>query len=165
MSAFSFPGDTTPTGPKPKPPTPKSGPLAAGSPPSAPSNPRTATRSSQDDDVVTSAPGHDDFGGSPAPKKHLPAPPPRPGVPSAPRDSSPEPGPSQDVEWRRIFDEFASTKQQCGESLDGFTFEKFQNTLKKHHDAIVDRHGVKKVKFSVYVKDGKAALKASPIRD
>ena len=64
-----------------------------------------------------------------------------------------------------MFDEFASTKQQCGESLDGFTFEKFQNTLKKHHDAIVDRHGVKKVKFSVYVKDGKAALKASPIRD
>jgi hypothetical protein len=166
MSAFSFPGDSAPAAPKPKPPSPKSGPLSSGGPPSAPSNPRAA-RSSQDEDVVTSAPSHDDFGGSPAPKKALPAPPPRPGVPSAPRDASPEPAPAQnpDAEWRRVFDEFASTKQQCGESLDGFTYEKFQNTLKKHHDAIVDRHGVKKVKFSVYVKDGKAALKASPIRD
>jgi hypothetical protein len=166
MSAFSFPGDSaaSPSPPKPKPPSPKSGPLASGGPPSSPSNARAA-KSSHDDDVVTSVPSHDDFGNSPGPKKALPQPPPRPGVASAPRDSSPEPAQNQEAEWRRVFDEFASTKQQCGESLDGFTYEKFQNTLKKHHDAIVDRHGVKKVKFSVYVKDGKAALKASPIRD
>jgi len=64
-----------------------------------------------------------------------------------------------------VFEDFASTKQQCGESLEGFTFDKFQNTLRKHRDAIIERHGVKRVKFSVYVKDGKAALKASPIKD
>jgi hypothetical protein len=72
---------------------------------------------------------------------------------------------TQNAEWVSVFEEFYSTKQRCGESVDGFTYEKFQNTLKKHRDAIIERHGVKRVKFSVYVKDGKAALKASPIRE
>ena len=30
---------------------------------------------------------------------------------------------SQNAEWLNVFEEFAATKQRCGESLDGFTFE------------------------------------------
>ena len=30
--------------------------------------------------------------------------------------------------------------------------------------ALMDKHGCKTVKFQVYIKDGKAALKASPVR-
>lgn len=148
MSAFSFPGDS-PASPKPKPSVPRSSPIAPL--PSAPSQPRLQIPS---DEGVVSSVGI----GEPT-QKRLPAAPPRMGAPAA----SAEDG--QTEEWRGVYEEFAATKQKCGESLDGFSFEKFQNTLKKNRDAIVQRHGVKRVKFSVYVKDGKAALKASPIKE
>jgi len=64
-----------------------------------------------------------------------------------------------------VFEDFLATKQQCGESTSSLTYEKFEGTLLKNQQAIMDRHGVSKVRFSVYVKEGKAALKASPIRD
>jgi hypothetical protein len=146
MSAFSFPGDGA-ASPKPRPL--KSSPLA-----SSPSSPRPSPAGPADD-VVSSA------GETPEPARRLPVAPPRVG---APPQASP-PAETQNVEWMQVFEEFAATKQRCGESLDGFTFDKFQNTLKKHREAIIERHGVKRVKFSVYVKDGKAALKASPIKE
>jgi len=37
--------------------------------------------------------------------------------------------------------------------------------LRKNRSALMQRHGAVKVKFSVYVKDGRAALKANPIRE
>ena len=40
-----------------------------------------------------------------------------------------------------------------------------KQTLRKNRDTLIQRHGAKRVKFSVYVKDGKAALKANPIKD
>jgi hypothetical protein len=118
---------------------------------------------------------------APAPKS-LPKPPPVPagGRPVPPQRSAtpPEtpiaaglppvaPGPAADVnpEWRQVFEDFLATKQQCGESTASLTYEKFEVTLRKNQQAIIDRHGVSSVKFSVYVKDGKAALKASPIRE
>jgi hypothetical protein len=64
-----------------------------------------------------------------------------------------------------VYDEFVRTKQECGENVDGFTYEKFEQTLKKNRDTLMNRHGAKRVKFSVYVKDGKAALKANPLRE
>lgn len=74
-------------------------------------------------------------------------------------------GDGDEEQWRQVFDEFVATKQQCGESTDGFTYEKFEQTLRRNRDALIERHGAKQVKFSVYVKEGKAALKASPIKD
>jgi hypothetical protein len=73
-------------------------------------------------------------------------------------------GAPDESEWRGVFDDFVALKQQCGEKIDGFTFEKFQTTLRKNRDALVQR-GAKRVKFSVYVKDGRAALKANPIKE
>jgi hypothetical protein len=69
------------------------------------------------------------------------------------------------AEWRGVYQEFVALKQQCGENTDGFTYDKFESTLKKNRDTLMNRHGAKRVKFSVYVKDGKAALKASPLKD
>lgn len=63
-----------------------------------------------------------------------------------------------------MFDDFVRTKQECGENVDGFTYAKFRQTLTKNRDALISRHGARSVKFSVYVKDGKAALKASPLK-
>jgi hypothetical protein len=66
--------------------------------------------------------------------------------------------------WRQVYEEFVATKQKCGESTSGLSYEKFEGTLKKNKAAIQQRHKVDRVKFTVYVKEGKAALKASPIR-
>jgi hypothetical protein len=85
--------------------------------------------------------------------------------------SAPEPaplnaGPPGDelTEWRAVYEEFRTVKQQCGEPVDTLTFEKFKATLQRNKDALVARHGCARVKFTVYVKDGKAALKASPVK-
>jgi hypothetical protein len=67
-------------------------------------------------------------------------------------------------EWKRVFDDFVKLKKECGEPIDGISFDKFKNTLRKNRDQLLQRHGCKSVKFSVYVKQGKAALKANPVR-
>ncbi len=69
------------------------------------------------------------------------------------------------AEWLSVYEDFVRTKKQCGESTDGLTFEKFQHTLRKNRDALMQRHGCKRVKFSVYVKEGRASLKATPVKE
>jgi hypothetical protein len=73
--------------------------------------------------------------------------------------------PNDTAEWMTVYDDFVRTKKQCGEPTEGLTFEKFQATLKKNRDALMQRHNCKRVRFSVYVKDGRASLKATPVRD
>jgi hypothetical protein len=68
-------------------------------------------------------------------------------------------------EWLAVYEDFIRTKKECSESVDGLTFEKFQQTLRKNRDALIQRHGCKRVKFSVYVKEGRASLKATPVRE
>jgi hypothetical protein len=68
-------------------------------------------------------------------------------------------------EWNAVYEDFIRTKRQCGEPTEGLTFEKFQQTLKKNRDTLISKHGCKRVKFSVYVKEGRASLKATPVRD
>jgi hypothetical protein len=77
----------------------------------------------------------------------------------------PPPIEDEAAEWRRVYDEFVRLKKECGEATDGINFEKFKNTLRKNRDQLLQRHGCKSVRFSVYVKDGKAALKANPVRE
>src|SRR6186713_1189611 len=107
------------------------------------------------------------------PRKGPPAPPGPPG--SAPRShaggapadnglGADGAGDSEESEWRQVFEDFVRTKQECGETIDGFTYEKFRQTLTKNRDTLITRHGAQSVKFSVYVKEGKAALKASPLK-
>jgi hypothetical protein len=68
------------------------------------------------------------------------------------------------AEWLSVYDDFVRMKRQCGEPVDGLTFEKFSHTLKKNRDTLVQRHACKRVRFSVYVKDGRASLKATPVK-
>lgn len=72
---------------------------------------------------------------------------------------------AEEAEWPGVYEEFVKTKKQCNEPTEGLTFEKFRQTLKKNRDALVQRHACKRVKFSVYVKDGRASLKATPVKD
>jgi hypothetical protein len=68
------------------------------------------------------------------------------------------------TDWRRVYEEFLAVKKQCNEPVGALTFEKFQRTLQRNKDALVQHHGCERVRFTVYVKDGKAALKASPVK-
>lgn len=69
------------------------------------------------------------------------------------------------VQWRKTFEEFASLRQRLGESTQGLSFEKFQVQLRRNKEQLVKQYNCKRVKFTVYEKDGKAALKATPIKD
>ena len=150
MSAFSFPGENMPaaasagSGPHT---APVSTPRAL---PQAPSNPRLprppgraaaanldSTMEAQADMPVSGQPATANWGGE-----------------------TPELN-----EWRGVYQDFVALKQQCGENTEGFTYDKFESTLKKNRDTLMNRHGAKRVKFSVYVKEGKAALKATPLKD
>jgi hypothetical protein len=58
-----------------------------------------------------------------------------------------------------------AVKRECGESTAGLTLDRFLQKLRDNKAALVSKHACKTVRFSVYVKDGKAALKATPVRD
>ncbi len=70
-----------------------------------------------------------------------------------------------DAELRRVYEEFVELKQRCGEPTSGVTFAKFGDKLRKNRDELMAKPGTVAVKFSVYVKDGKAALKATPVKE
>jgi hypothetical protein len=67
--------------------------------------------------------------------------------------------------FAHVYDEFVQMKKQCGESQAGLTIDKFLMKLRENKNSLVAKHGCRTVRFSVYVKDGRAALKATPVRD
>ena len=73
-------------------------------------------------------------------------------------------GDDREAYYRQIFDEFVETKVACGEPIEGFTYEKFAKKLRKQSESLLGRDDVADVQFSVYVKDGKAALRAKVIK-
>jgi hypothetical protein len=121
----------------------------------------------------------------PAPPPAAPkAPPPRPGPPPRPSGRSidedilavdepaeptsvgAEPGSlDEDASFRSVYDQFLELKARCGEPTGGVTFAKFADKLRRNRDELRAKTGCKQVKFTVYVKDGKAALKATPVKE
>src|SRR5450631_2427755 len=71
----------------------------------------------------------------------------------------------EDAHFRHVFDDFVETKRSCGEPITGLTQAKFLQKLRDNKSALVAKHACRTVRFSVYVKDGKAALRATPIRE
>lgn len=67
--------------------------------------------------------------------------------------------------FHAVFNDFVSTRASCGEPADGVTYEKFALKLRKNRDQLVQKYACRTVRFQVYVKDGKAALKATPVKD
>ena len=66
--------------------------------------------------------------------------------------------------FREVYADYLTLRKECGESTDGLSYEKFENTLTKTRDQVLSKHPAKGVRFSVYVKEGKAALKAAPVK-
>ena len=104
---------------------------------------------------------------------------PRPGAPPAPpsifdgAEGGPatgetgetgETGADDDKHVQQVYLEFLATKQQCGESAVGLTLDKFRQRLQENKVALMAKHDCKTVRFSVYVKDAKASLRATPVK-
>lgn len=88
----------------------------------------------------------------------------QPPAPRAAPSSSVQLPVAEEAHFREVYDNYIATKIKCGEPTTGLSYEKFAQTLKKNREQIVAKHGSADVRFTVYVKDGKATLKASPIR-
>jgi hypothetical protein len=84
--------------------------------------------------------------------------------PSKPVLPAPEPpkGKPDEAVFREVFDKFVSTRKSCGEAGE-LSYAKFVQRLEESRAAVIDKHHCKDVRFEVYVKNGKAALKATPV--
>ncbi|HTN53157.1 MAG TPA: MXAN_5187 family protein [Anaeromyxobacter sp.] len=66
--------------------------------------------------------------------------------------------------WREVFQDFLRVRAECGEPAEGLTFDRFRQKLVSNKAALVAKYACRTVRFQVYVKEGKAALKATPVR-
>jgi len=107
-----------------------------------------------EDDAPADEPPHDEAGESDAGEDE-------PLASAGPESDEPE---DEETEWRRVFEEFLAMKRELGEPVEKLTFDKFRGTLQRNKDALVARHGCERVMFTVYEKQGRAALKASPVK-
>ena len=67
--------------------------------------------------------------------------------------------------FRQVFDDYVALRQKCGESIVGLSLEKFAAKLQSNREQLVAKHHCRTAQFTVYEKDGKAALRAVPVRD
>ena len=70
----------------------------------------------------------------------------------------------EQTHFREVFDQFVATQKECGAPVSGLTFDKFVRKLHAARDQVMKRHNASQVRFTVYVKEGRAALKASPVK-
>jgi hypothetical protein len=71
----------------------------------------------------------------------------------------------EEFHFQEVFREFVLTRERCSEPSDGLTYDKFVQKLRKNKEQLVQKYACRTVKFQVYVKEGKAALKATPVKD
>ena len=101
------------------------------------------------------------------PQQASPTPDASPTVPPQPKTPPPSDTSTsydEDTHFKEVFSQYIATRKQCGESIEQLTYDKFLVTLRKNRDQIVSKHHADGVRFTVYVKKGKAALKAAPIK-
>lgn len=70
-----------------------------------------------------------------------------------------------DAHFHEVYDLFIATRKECGEPVADLTYERFLGKLKKNREQLISKYNCRTVRFQVYVKAGKAALKAVPVRD
>ncbi|MHB1844650.1 MAG: MXAN_5187 family protein [Deltaproteobacteria bacterium] len=72
---------------------------------------------------------------------------------------------SEEGHFQQVFKEFVQAREKCGEPADGLTYDRFAVKLRKNKEQLVQKYACKSVRFQVYVKEGKAALKATPVKE
>jgi len=82
----------------------------------------------------------------------------------AARAAAPDAAPDEESHWRQVFDDFVRMRAECGEPAQGLPYERFRQKLQANKASLVAKYGCRTVRFQVYVKEGKTALKATPVR-
>jgi hypothetical protein len=100
---------------------------------------------------------------APLPANQVAAAPPPAAAPAAAAADAAD-GFDEGTHFREVYAEYLTLRRECGENSDGLSYDKFENTLVKTRDQVLAKHPAKAVRFTVYVKEGKAALKAAPIK-
>jgi len=70
---------------------------------------------------------------------------------------------TEEQKLKSLFDEFNKTRLSCGEALADLSFDKFVLRIEQSKSAVLAKHNCLDVNFQVYVKNGKAALRAIPL--
>lgn len=71
--------------------------------------------------------------------------------------------PASDTEYfKSLYEKFVGIQRECGESTDKFTLEQFVTRLAREKERLIQTYHCRSVRFTVYAKDGKASLKATP---
>jgi hypothetical protein len=76
-----------------------------------------------------------------------------------------DPDEEDHAHFRQVFDEYVDLRQKCGESIAGLSLDKFTAKLVSNREQLVAKHGCRTARFGVYEKDGKAAIRATPLKD
>ena len=69
-----------------------------------------------------------------------------------------------EAHYKDTFEKFVALRAQTGEGASNVSYEKFAAKLRKNREDLLAKHSARGVRFMVYIKDGKAAIKASAIR-
>ena len=67
--------------------------------------------------------------------------------------------------FKQVYEQFLAVKKTCNEPTGGLSYPKFAEKLIKNREDLMAKTGCREVRFTVYVKDGKAALKATPVKE
>jgi hypothetical protein len=170
MSAFSFPGDAGSA----IPPPPAASPPAPSAP--RPSSPKAVAPPPVQPPPAVAQPAMRAAAPAPATRPVAFAPPPAEDddatmVGAVPADVMAEAtgdaraALEEASEWALVYEEFVRTKRLCGEQTDGLTYDKFSMKLAQNRDELTKRYACRRVRFSVYIKEGRASLKATPVRE
>jgi hypothetical protein len=71
---------------------------------------------------------------------------------------------AENEHFKETYERFIDMRKACGEPTADLSFFRFLEKLKKNRDALVSKYNCRTVRFQVYRKEGKAALKATPIK-
>jgi len=74
-----------------------------------------------------------------------------------------EEGDADEAHFQETFERFLELRQQTGEP-GNVSYDKFVTKLRRNREELMARHNARGVRFSVYLKDGRAAIKASALR-
>jgi hypothetical protein len=79
------------------------------------------------------------------------------------RRLAPESGDADEAHLRETFDKFMALRAETGES-GNLSYDRFAAKLRQNREQLLARGNARTVRFTVYKKDGKAAIKASAVR-
>jgi len=147
--------------------TPRSAPGLAGNPPALPNVPPPAPPtpfSTPSEPAPFLAPTRP-AAMPPAPSRALPPPIIKPARTEATTSPSAVAGDPDHAHFSQVFDAYVALRQRLGESIVGLSLEKFAAKLQSNRQQIVSKHNCRSAHFTVYEKDGKAAIRAVPVRD